>query len=300
MPQLVLDTDIGSDVDDALALAVLLGSPDTTLLGVTTVYGDTTLRARLAARLIRLANPDLQVPVIPGAEATLSGRPVWWAGHEGTAFPDLADEPITADRSAAEFLTTTADQQPGTLDILAIGPLTNIADALHRDPRFADNLHHLYIMGGHFTDPPSAGEHNLLSDADAADTVFASSIPITVTGLEITTRVQLRQDDVEKIATAGPLGAALQREIQQWWRYHGHAWNNPHDPIAALTLLAPHHFHFTAHDVDIRRDSTATGQSIARPTTTRRTRITDGIDTAAVARDIVQRIRAAATNANHA
>lgn len=77
--RLVLDTDIGSAVDDALALSVLLGSSGVELVGCTTVYGDTTLRARIASRLIRLAGRDpRQIPCIPGASQPLSGRKVWW------------------------------------------------------------------------------------------------------------------------------------------------------------------------------------------------------------------------------
>lgn len=94
----LLDTDIGSDVDDALALGVLLGSPEVSLRGATTVYGDTLLRARLARRLASLAGHDLTV--VPGAAETLSGREVWWAGHEGDAFDDLSGERVRDDIGA--------------------------------------------------------------------------------------------------------------------------------------------------------------------------------------------------------
>jgi purine nucleosidase len=294
MPSVLLDTDIGSDVDDALALAVLLGTPDVELVGVTTVYGDTLLRARLASRLIQLAHEPAPlrraIPVVPGAESTLSGRSVWWAGHEGKAFDDLDAQPISARRDAARFLVDTAAARPGEIDLLAIGPLTNVAAALALDPAFAANLRHLYIMGGHFGSPQPAAEHNFLCDAVATRAVFTSTLPITVTGLEITTQVQLGSPELAAIASAGPLGAALEREISQWWRFHGHTWNNPHDPIAALTLLSPQHFRASDYAVEIADD----GSSLMSPVGTGRVvSVIDRIDVDAVSQEIVLRITTA-------
>jgi purine nucleosidase len=294
MRPVLLDTDIGSDVDDALALAVLLGTPAVDLLGVTTVYGDTVVRARLASRLIQLARGPHAVPVVPGAEAALSGRPVWWAGHEGKAFDDLDSQPISARRDAARFLVETVAARPGEIDLLAIGPLTNVANALALDPGFATNLRHLYIMGGHFGSPQPSAEHNFVCDAVAARAVFASPLPITVTGLEITTQVQLGAPELEQIATAGSLGAALEREISQWWRFHGHAWNNPHDPIAALTRLSPQLFHASDYEVEI----VSAGDSLRRPPTGRSASVVDGIDVAAVSQQIVRSITRAGAAAS--
>src|ERR671924_236556 len=99
----VLDTDIGSDVDDALALAMLFGAPEVDLLGVTTVYGDVQVRARIARRLARLAGRDA-LAVVAGASRPLSGGEAWWAGFEGRLYADLACEVFAEDVKAAEFL----------------------------------------------------------------------------------------------------------------------------------------------------------------------------------------------------
>src|SRR3954447_11669552 len=82
----LLDTDIGTDVDDLLALALLVGAPEVQLIGVTTVYGDTVLRARMT-RLVLDQMERRAVPIGIGARETLTGRPVWWAGHEGQGIP---------------------------------------------------------------------------------------------------------------------------------------------------------------------------------------------------------------------
>ena len=80
---LLLDSDLGSDVDDELALALLWGSPEVDLRGVCTTYGDTVLRARIALRMAELTGRAVEVA--PGEQETASGRDVWWAGIEGAA-----------------------------------------------------------------------------------------------------------------------------------------------------------------------------------------------------------------------
>ncbi|WP_163509015.1 nucleoside hydrolase [Fodinicola acaciae] len=285
--QLILDTDIGSDVDDALALSVILGSPEVELKAVTTVYGDTDVRARLASRLVKLAGRAETGPVIiPGETETLSGRPVWWAGHEGKLFDDLAVEQIETGISAPDYLAQAVAEQPGQITILAIAPLTNIALALRRDPSFATNVRRIHMMAGDFRETGRTPEHNIKSDITAAKEVFQAGIPITVTGLDITTQLQLDAKAVAEVAASGPLGAALEKEIGQWWRFHGHEWNNPHDPIAALTLIEPALFSSRRTDVEISDE----GVTLDRANPDGRTDVIATLDKPAVARAIVDRI----------
>ena len=122
MVEFTLDTDIGSDVDDLMALAMVLGSAEMSLRAVTTVYGDTLLRARIVRRAYAVAGRPAP-PVAAGARETRSGQQVWWAGHEGALLPDLASEPVD------ETLDATAVLRASTV-VAAVGPLTNVADAL--------------------------------------------------------------------------------------------------------------------------------------------------------------------------
>ncbi|QFY07469.1 nucleoside hydrolase [Nonomuraea phyllanthi] len=283
--RVIFDTDIGSDVDDALALAVLLGSPEVDLLGCTTVYGDTLLRARLAKRFARLAGRSLTV--VPGAADPLTARPVWWAGHEGALFPDLGDEQVD-DGDAAAYLIDRVSRAPGQVDVVAVGPLTDLARAITAAPSFTRDVRRLWIMGGRFDGPEP--EHNFRSDPEAAAVVFGSGAAITVTGLEITTQVRLGAADVSAIGAAGPLGSALKAEIEQWWRVRNTEWNNPHDPIAVLTLLAPGLF---TSSPDGRVTVGDDGSSAFSPGGGR-TRIITSARTGEVAREIVRRIVAAA------
>jgi purine nucleosidase len=296
--RVILDTDIGSDVDDALALGVLLGSPEVELVGVTTVYGDTALRARLAARLARLAGRE--ITAVAGQRTPLSGREVWWAGHEGGAFDDLADEPITGDDGVG-YLVDTVLAAPGAIDLVAIGPLTNVAAAIRADERFAGALRHLYVMGGRFDPAPSAdrsvpggagrpgAEHNFRSDATAARLVYAAGIRSTTTGLDVTTTVRLGPAAVDRIAGAGALGAALRSEIEQWWRFRGERGNVPHDPLTVLTMLVPDLFGYASGAVSVDGESgVSTFVSGPGPA-----RVATAVDAAGAAVAVVDRIVAA-------
>ncbi|BCJ29895.1 nucleoside hydrolase [Actinocatenispora sera] len=287
--RVVLDTDIGSDVDDALALAVLLGSPEVDLVGVTTVYGDTALRARLAARLARLAGRE--VVAVAGQREPLSGRDVWWAGHEGGSFDDLGDEPISAG-DGVDFLVDTVRSAPGEIDLVAIGPLTNVAAAVRADPRFAGALRHLYVMGGRFGHAPDGGpgprtaEHNFRSDATAAHLVHAAGIRSTTTGLDVTTTVRLGRAAVDRIGAAGALGAALRAEIQRWWRFTGEQGNVPHDPVTVLTMLVPGLFEFARGTVSVDADDGSSTFTAGAG----RARVATAVDAGTAATTMIDRI----------
>ena len=147
------------------------GLPDVHLEAVTVVYGDTDLRARLAS--VALNAMGIDAPIHRGCEQTLSGKSIMWAGHEGDGV-DGIDVATYAVGDAVDVLIDLAAADPGTLDVLAIAPLTNIASVIRRDPNFARNVHRLYVMGGEFQ--IGWPEHNLASDVDAARVVLGSPV----------------------------------------------------------------------------------------------------------------------------
>jgi len=226
--QVALDTDIGTDVDDLLALLTVLGSPELELVAVTTVYGDTVHRARIAAKALRLAGAS-HVPVVPGIGSPASGRAVWWAGHEGGLFGDLTGEAVDRDAGAADVLAAAPV-------VIGIGPLTNVAAALHRPP---SGPRELVLMGGDFGS--GAAEHNLRSDAVSAHDVFATGIRAQVVGLEQTQRVEVRPEFVDRLARGGGLGALVAAEVAQYQDFSGRP-SVPHDVVAVLLCAAPQLF----------------------------------------------------------
>lgn len=291
--RIILDTDIGSDVDDALALVQILGTPTLDLDGVTTVYGDTALRARIVRRYAGLAGVELLAH--PGVEEPLSGREVWWAGHEGTLHDQLDREPVS-DEPAVDFLVRHVLENPGAIDIVAIGPLTNLAAAIQSEPRFAAAVRGLWIMGGAFAD--GEPEHNFRSDTTAAQLVFDARIPTVVTGLEVTRQIEIRTDSVQRIAQAGPVGTALYADIAQWWEYWNTQWNVPHDPVTVLTLTRPDLFAFSAPGtVSVEPDGEGAGRSIFTNDSAGWVRIATRADATAVGEEIVRAIVVAAANA---
>jgi purine nucleosidase len=258
-PQIVLDTDIGTDVDDALALSVLLGSPEIDLVAVTTVYGDTLLRARMVTRLLALAGRT-DVAVRAGLRQTPTGRDIYWAGHEGSTMTGL-DQEVVADAddptAAIRLLVDTVTGNPGRVTVLAVGPLTNIGAAITLDPAFAADVAEIAIMGGHFADldqPPPSVEHNIKCDPESAGIVFGSGAKIRVIGLDVTQRTRIRAKELARISAAGALGAQIGEEVRQYWTAGGTDGNTPHDPLVALAISRADLFTFIDADVSVSMD----------------------------------------------
>ena len=237
MHKVILDTDIGTDVDDALALAVLLGSKDVDLIGISTVYGDVHLRSAIAMHLCSMVNRT--IPTYLGESNPISGREVCMSGSEGKNFKDL-DSFTPQNISAVDFLVEAVISQPQSIDVIAIGPLTNIARAIEKSPEFEDKTKRLWIMGGDFTQ--SKVEHNFKCDVDAARIVLESGIPISILDLPNSQKTIIRMQEIEQIGRASHFGQLLYSEIISWIQPRNQDWTIPHDPIAALALLAPENF----------------------------------------------------------
>jgi purine nucleosidase len=243
--RVILDTDIGTDVDDCLALALILGSPELTLEGVTCVYGDVAHRARMVRKLLALAGRS-DVPVFAGAAQPLLGkRSVYWAGHEGVGLLEPADQELRpAPEHAVDYLVRTILANPGQIHLLAIGPLTNLALAFRREPQLPAALAHLTIMGGvcrgaQRLDLPYS-EHNIRCDPEAAHIVFASGAPISLVPLDVTTLVQIRPPDVARIrASATPFHLAVASQVALYPPFQSRGFTHLHDPLAAATVAEP-------------------------------------------------------------
>jgi purine nucleosidase len=272
-----LDTDIGSDVDDLLALAMILGSPELEVAAITTVYGDVELRARMVARTFVEAGRPAPA-ITPGRRSPRSGREVWWAGHEGSTMAELDSQRYSASPDAAADL---ADQTR----VVAIGPLTNVAEALERP---GQRIRELVLMGGAFD---GRTEHNIRSDADAARVVFDSGVGITTVGVDQTERVRFSSRALEGLH--GALGRMLEAEVRRYWTFAGHEGNTPHDPIAVLLLTSPQLFRFDRGRIGVETEGPDLGTTRFRPDAAGPHRIVTDLDIPAVEREIEDRIRAA-------
>jgi purine nucleosidase len=256
--QVILDTDIGTDVDDLLALVFVAHARELSLKGITTVYGDTLLRARIAAiAWQRAGNPE--IPIVPGAAHPLSGRQISWSGHEGKGIPSLGTASVDQSRTAQQFLIQNSYLYSGELEILAIGPLTNIAKAILGDSGFVSRMKRLYLMGGAYWLDYS--EHNIECDTVAARIVFDSGIPVTAIGLDVTLRVSLTERELPYITPLpNGLGPLLEKQIRIWWEYLGVNHNHPHDPLAALAMVRPDLFSFQNCDIRVNTEQELAGR----------------------------------------
>jgi len=198
--KVVLDTDIGDDIDDAYALALLVNLPNAKLLGVTTTFGETQKRAELAAKLLHVYGRD-DVPVYAGRIGSAKmGRQYEWA--QGFRSPSLKSG------EAALFLKNTVEKNPGQVTLIGVGALTNISDLLTKYPEVKPKIKRIVIMGGSVTlgynnQPPPGVEWNIKCDPAAAKVVYSSGVPLVMAGLEVTTMMQFDAERQRKLFTAG-------------------------------------------------------------------------------------------------
>lgn len=285
----VLDTDLGSDVDDLLALIMLANEPRADLVGVTTVYGDVVLRARLACHVLRLMG-RAEVPVHAGTGQPQSGQEVWWAGHEGGSIPDLERESISP-VGGVEALIDAAARHAGDLVVIAIGPLTNIAEVLDNDPAWAQRIRRLIVMGGEFEQ--GRPEHNFRSDVLATAKVLASGIPAQYVGLDVTTTVWFDEAGLVAATASGTqLASLVDSEVRTLWRHIGSDRSNPHDPLAVLALLEPELLSFERGGWQVVDGGDRLGaleRSAAAPVIER----CSGVDVAGAREAIIRRLSAA-------
>lgn len=234
---LLLDTDIGDDVDDVFALLLAARCPDVELLGVTTVYGDVAERARIARKLLRLAERD-EVPVVAGSALTLSGRDPGAMITSGKGFaPDEPEADLSRNGDAATFLLDTIASADAPPVLVAVGPLTNVGLALRREPAIARRLRSLIVMGGRLGADAEQGEHNVNCDPEATRLVLESGANLALGTLEITRQATVDRVDVARLRDLGdPACAAAADMLERYLNeYRKRDWTSMYDPLT-LTL----------------------------------------------------------------
>lgn len=254
---IILDTDIGGDVDDALALSLAMRSPEINLALVTTVHADVVLRARVARKLLQMDGHDA-VTVAAGCDRPLLRRSTpQMDGHEGRGL--LVDErdglPIAPDH-AVDYIIKLIMSSPEPPTLVTIGPLTNIALAIIKEPAIIQRVAEVVIMGGYVYPAVVGGQvlglkadYNLVSDPEATQLVLEAGWPIVLVPIEITTRVWFDDADRQRLRSAGtPLADALSTQIDIWLDVlervipqtqlpHEYVRAFLHDPLAVATAF---------------------------------------------------------------
>jgi inosine-uridine nucleoside N-ribohydrolase len=194
----VIDCDPGHDD----AVAILYGAAHAEVLGITTVFGNAPVEhtTRNALRICELA--QLELPVARGMGRPLVGEAVHASdahgvtGLDGVDLPEPARKPLA--QHAVDYLIEQAAAYPGVLVIVAVGPLTNVAMALHKEPRLTEWLRGITIMGGstHVGNMTSVAESNISADPEAAHVVLQSGIPLHMVGLNVTRELGVTPEDI--------------------------------------------------------------------------------------------------------
>jgi purine nucleosidase len=265
----ILDTDIGSDIDDAVALSYLLRQPRCELAGITTVSGEPDRRASLADAICRAAGRD-DVPIHVGTDLPLLNPPRQTQAPQAEALADRwPHRSFARENTAIAFLRETIHSRPGEITLLTIGPLTNIALLFAVDPEIPTLLKQLVMMGGRFffNSPSKAvAEWNIVCDPHAAARVFSAPVPsLTAVGLDVTTRCVLDAATCRKrfAAAAGPL-APVADMAEVWFRRAGAI--TFHDPLAAALVFDETLCTTEPHGVEVDLMSVrAQGQTLTIP-----------------------------------
>lgn len=250
--KVILDTDIGDDIDDALALALILASPEFQLLGVTTVFKNTLARARQARTILKIAGQQFEnIPVAAGCGASMASRQLLGAmegylkpeipNQDSTCLPESQLSPLDR-RHAVEFLIETLLVGDGDIVPITIGAMTNLAMAMIKEPKIRAKIPRIVVMAAEFRSP--FAEWNIRCDPEAAHVIFSSGIPVNVITWHIGHVVHFDASHVDRLArSTRPLAQRLHAMILAWRKSIEKDWPNAmpslYDPMAVATILRP-------------------------------------------------------------
>ncbi len=234
--KLILDTDMGGDIDDALALAYLLAEPRCELLGITTVSGDAVARAMIASALCISVGKD--VPIFPGTAEPLIGPQRQPVAEQAALLGDLPYQRSFPAGEAIEFMRRTIRANPGEVTLLAIGPMTNVALLFAVDEEIPSLLKRLVMMVGRFNgarDRAEPNDWNALCDPHAAAIAFRAPVAVhRSVPVDVSLQVQLSIAEAKEKFHGGALEVVRQIAALE---LRGDTPITFHDPLAAVTIF---------------------------------------------------------------
>jgi len=273
--RIIIDTDPG--IDDSLAILLALASPEVILEGVTVVHGNCSMEQGTlnALAVLELAKAS-HIPVAKGCELPLV-QPSLLApethGNTGLGYaqlPSPGSRPIA--QHGCDFLIEKIMSNPGEITLVAIGPLTNVALAIRKEPRIVQAVRETFIMGGairHEGNTTPLAEFNTYVDPHAAHIVYHSGMPITLTPLDVTYQCVLRAEDVERIKVAGSEVSAFIEDATRFYmefhdEYQGIEGCVINDPLTLALTFAPELCKYDEYYVDVDiSDGVSIGKTFA-------------------------------------
>jgi len=246
--KIILDTDPGSD--DALALMLALNSPELDVRAITVVPGNVTAAMGLenALRMVSLAN-RCDIPVAGGAQHPLFQKLVtaeFWHGKNGLANVELPPSKCKVDsRFGPDLIIQLVHASPHEITLVPVGPLTNIALAVEKDPSIVPLVKEVILMGGSITggNVNAAAEANIYNDPEAAQVVFQAGWPVTMSGLEVGDKAMLTPQYLDELSkTHGPMNdfiVSVLKYLVGLSMKFGEAGTPMYDPSAVAIAIDP-------------------------------------------------------------
>lgn len=230
---IVLDTDIGDDIDDAFALLFALKCKELDLKAVTVVYGDVESRAKLASKLI--SSVGLKIPVATGASKSLLGFAPGWKPPQAEVLEDDPGEYLNLTSLPAWAIIAEKVLKTDGLKVVSIGPLTNIALTLLLMPEVKEKIN-LVSMAGFFNG--SGTEYNVKCDPEALNLVLRSGVNPLLVGLDVTLKCTMPMSIVERLRSSDkPEHKLIHSMLEAWRKSTGHKQPILHDPLALATVV---------------------------------------------------------------
>lgn len=236
--KILLDTDIGNDIDDAVTLAYLLAQPDCELVGITTESGEPMARAAMCSAICQAAGKD--VPIYPGVPAPLLARQRQPSPPQAEALSRWTHRSDFPAGEAIAFMRRVIRENPGEIVLLPIGPMTNVGVLFTLDPEIPSLLKGLVMMCGVFFNRMAGhpdAEWNALNDPHATAIAYCARPPIHRSiGLDVTRQVTMPADEVRR-RFAHPRLAPVLDFAEVWFRSQKRDVITFHDPLAAATIF---------------------------------------------------------------
>ncbi len=271
--KMIIDTDPG--VDDAMAIFYAALAPDIELLGLTTIFGNVSADVATRNALYLSEMAELDIPVAKGASKPLKREPTEPTSivHGAEGFGDLpAVEPkgYAIKENAAEYLCRMARIHKNELVICAIGPVTNIADAIKLDASFASNVKKIVFMGGAAFTPGNItefAEANSFHDPHALNIVLNSGAHTLMVGLDVTMKVLCNAEFFSNLATASPKYGQFLKDISEYYLdFYAKIVNSDgcglHDPAAVIACTHPELFDIKQLSIQVIEEGNKMGQTL--------------------------------------
>ncbi len=251
--KILLDTDIGSDIDDAVCLAYLLQQPACELVGITTVTGEPVTRAMLASCLCRAAGKG-DIPIYPGCATPMLGESIQTRAPQGAVLASYDHQTEFPLHRHIQFMIDTIRANPGEISLLAIGPMTNVGLLFATDPEIPSLLKELVLMCGVFSNAmPRTGPREWNAYGDPYATAIVYNAPVAVhrsIGLDVTMQVKLPMEEARLRFHGGLLD--IVRDMAEVW-FRSRDYMVFHDPLAAATLFNDTLCRFERGRVEVER-----------------------------------------------